>query len=146
MSSGSDSSGGKCILKCTLGELELTFRGLFYCRQGYDTADCGRVGEEDDHGSPARVGRADLQLVENRHEGRLTVPRGVGLTRGSPSPRDAAPLLAGRGHPVTHMTLGENVGRAGRVLAQLASEPLDDGVDKFRAGAVRIPHPGLAQQ
>ena len=37
------------------------------------------VGEEGDHGSSRRVGRADVQKNENRHEGRLTVPRGLGL-------------------------------------------------------------------
>ena len=35
------------------------------------------IGEEDDHGSPGRVGRADLQ-IGSRHGGRLTVPRGPG--------------------------------------------------------------------
>ena len=51
----------KCKLQHTLSELEFTFRGVFRRR----CHGCWwRRDEEGDHGSPSRVGRADLQLSE----------------------------------------------------------------------------------
>ena len=74
---GADAPGieQKCQLYHTLSELEFTFRGFFRRRRH----GCWwRRDEEGDHGSPGRVGRADLQLSGTGNGGTLTVPRGLG--------------------------------------------------------------------
>ena len=83
---GCSGIGQKCKLYHTLSELHFTFCGFFPVGSA-TTLLVEEAGDEGDHGSAGRVGRADLQLSEPAR-GEVDRATRHWPTRNAPSPRD----------------------------------------------------------